>query len=926
MRYIIGIDLGTTNSCVAYVDTQHSNPSIQSFRIPQFTAPGNIESLPTLPSFCYLAEAHEWPTGTLELPWQQKDTRIVGRFAQEQGARVPTRLIQSAKSWLCHSAANRRDRILPFEATDSFNRLSPVEASADYLRHIKEAWNFLMATGDSSAEFEEQEIILTVPASFDEVARTLTVEAAKIAGYVKMTLLEEPQAAFYSWISQHEGGWEQKLHVGEKIIVCDIGGGTTDFSLLEVIQKEGKLGFQRMAVGDHLLLGGDNMDSAVAHFLEEKIKAKTNSELSTTQWLQLRHQGRCAKEALLSSTGMDPYKIILHGTGSGIVSGSISTEISREDVQKLLVDGFFGIYPWEEAIKLQRARGLRSMGLPYEDDPCITKHLAAFINNSSTPGKPKAPDYLLFNGGVMKAASFQEATLQSLSTWFPEKKVKLLSSYNLDLAVARGAAYYGKVRRGLGVRIGGGAARGYYLAIEVKGSQGNKDIQALTLLPRGSEEGSTYEPEQTFWLTPNTPIAFQLYSSHVRLHDQSGQLVPLDPNELQALPHINTILHYGKQQLGKGQEKIPVHIGIMLSAIGTLELWLKSLKTDHKWSLEFQVRSASGQENSLAMLEDSKTDETFDATYLDRSKFALTEFFSGTKNVRSEKLMEHLEQLLDRPRREWPLSVLRGLCDAVLQQCSGRNRSPEYESRWWNLVGFLLRPGFGYTLDDFRMKELWKIVLADLKTSKSGEVQIQRWICFRRVSGGFNKGQQTQIANEIIPLILNKKSNRIEFSGKGELYSFSEKIRLLGALELIDSNIKSKVGAALVERIISGEASQAEYWALARIGARHLVYGSMVNVIPSAIAASWVEKLLQAKNADQNQLLFVLAQLARKTDQRELNLPAEVISRVLKAYPEDPRLNTLLLQQNALTQQEQEQLFGDRLPVGLSLNHEIPLS
>ena len=510
MRYIIGIDLGTTNSCAAYVDTHNPQQPIQPFRIPQLKDAGYIEAQATLPSFCYLAAPHEWPARSLDLPWKANKDYFVGTFALVQGSKVPTRLVQSAKSWLCHTAANRRDKILPFEAADDGQRLSPVEASARYLAHIKEAWNYTMAAGDPEAEFQEQEIILTVPASFDEVARTLTLEAARLAGLQRMTLLEEPQAAFYCWISHHEKTWQETLKAGDNILVCDVGGGTTDFSLIEVVAKGDGLAFQRMAVGDHLLLGGDNMDAALAHAFE----AKLPSECSSQQWAQLRHLAREAKEMLLSSKAPSTHRLQLQGSGSNVIKGSASLEVSRAEVQELLENGFFGHYSWEDALKLRKGSALRTMGLPYEEEPSIVKHLAHFLHQAGS----KKPDYVLFNGGAMKPQAFRQALMNALKTWFPDKVPQELESYSLDLAVSRGAAYYGKARRGAGICIGGGAARGYYLAIDVQGQS-----KALTLLPRGSEEGSTYEPEQTFWVIPNTPVIFPLTQFPCQTSRYTGQ-------------------------------------------------------------------------------------------------------------------------------------------------------------------------------------------------------------------------------------------------------------------------------------------------------------------------------------------------------------------------------------------------------------------
>ena len=547
MRYIIGIDLGTTNCALAFIDTEQTGLPVRLFPVPQLIAEGRIETLPTLPSFCYLAASDEWSSGALKLPWGEETLTFVGQFAKIQGARLPTRLVQSAKSWLCNVAANRRDKILPLEAADVSRRLSPVEASANYLVHLRNAWNAVMAKGDPTLALEEQEIVLTVPASFDEVARTLTVEAARQAEFLHFTLVEEPQAAFYSWISQHEREWEAKFREGDTILVCDVGGGTTDFSLIEIHQREGKLAFQRMAVGDHLLLGGDNMDAALAHTLEKKWEQGGNAPLDSRQWSELRAGARAAKEELLSP-GARPgqvYSVVLQGAGASVVKNSIALNITREEVEALLLQGFFGHYPLHEALQLTKSRGFRTMGLPYEDEPSITKHLAHFLQQSRHLERGKGIDYVLFNGGTLKPEIFQKAVERALTSWFPQTVLRRLSSASLDLAVARGAAYYGKVRRGLGVAIGGGLPRNYYLQIELKTTAGQTKSRALTLLPRGSEEGRVFQPSEVFTLRPNTPVAFRLLASHVRLEDKEGSWVDIDPAEMQGLPPIHTILRFG---------------------------------------------------------------------------------------------------------------------------------------------------------------------------------------------------------------------------------------------------------------------------------------------------------------------------------------------------------------------------------------------
>ncbi|MBS4167986.1 Hsp70 family protein [Parachlamydia sp. AcF125] len=917
MRYIIGIDLGTTNSCVSYVDTYNPKLAVETFRIPQLTAVGFVEAQSILPSFCYLSLPHEWPVGSFDLPWKKDSQFAVGKFAQIQGEKTPNRSVQSAKSWLCHSSASRRDKILPFETSEGIEKISPVTASSRYLQHIREAWNFLMGKGNPEDEFESQEIILTVPASFDEVARSLTVEAAKQAGFISMTLLEEPQAAFYCWISAHEKKWQQRFKKGDCILVCDVGGGTTDFSLIEVVTKEEQLAFQRMAVGDHLLLGGDNMDAALAYYLENKLQI----ELTPLQRLQLNYQAKHAKEQLLEATVEEgaSYACVLQGTGSKVIQGSRHIPITKKEVEKLLGEGFFQVYPWEEAIQLKRGTSFRTMGLPYEAEPSITKHLAHFLQKASSIRKEmKSPNFVLVNGGTMKPSLFQKAVMDSLAAWFPQQQVELLTSPSLDLAVSRGAAYYGKARRGLGVKIAGGVPRGYYLGIEAKAANETSVFKALCLLPRGSEEGAHFEPTETFWLLPNKPVSFQLYSSEVRLEDQQGELIEVDPKELHPLPPIHTILRFGKS----GEEqKIPVRLQISLTAIGTLELWLRSEKTAHEWALEFQVRTAAGQEDSLLGMQKARSDEIYDRQFLKKGNDLLVELFTGL-NQASKEIMEKLENVLEKPRAEWSPSILRNFWATLAAQAPQRKRSEELEKRWWNLAGYLLRPGFGYPLDDFRIKDLWKIILEDFKRPKGDDVQIQMWICFRRIAGGLSKGQQIQLSNELLAFIWNKRTHTFEIKGRKFLYQYAEKIRALASFEWLDVPLKIKLGEALLKRIIAGEGEAYDYWALGRIGARHLFYGSSAHVVPREICTGWVKTLLSLDQKDLRPYLFAILQLARKTNHPELNLANEVIQQVERVLDKElhaVELKRLLQNEGMASQEDRDRIFGEQLPHGLTM-------
>lgn len=918
MRYIVGIDLGTTNCALAYIDTEQPLLSIHQFSIPQLTVPGKCDPLPTLPSFCYLAASGEWPQGALKLPWKEEKGTFVGQLAKSHGAKVPPRLVQSAKSWLCNVAANRRDKILPIEAADLSQRLSPVEASSKYLIHLRDAWNAAMAKGDPALELEEQEVIITVPASFDEVARNLTVEATRLAGLNHFTLVEEPQAAFYSWISQHEQEWKKFFKEGDTILVCDVGGGTTDFSLIEIEEKGGLLSFQRKAVGDHLLLGGDNMDVALAHYIEDQLKQKGHPPLESNQWMQLQAEARAAKEALLTSKNQERYSVSIQGTGSSVVKGSVSIEITRQEVESLLLNGFFGRYPLKEALELKQSRGFRTMGLPYEDEPSITKHLAYFLKQTRLVETGKGVNYLLFNGGALKPTLFQESVEQSLKEWFPKTSLQTLSSISLDLAVARGAAYYGKVRRGLGVAIGGGLPRNYYIKIDVIDATGKSTAKALTLLPRGSEENHEFHPPQIFSLRPNMPVSFHVLTSHVRLEDREGDIIDIDPVELQPLPQIQTILRFGKKQ--QSEDMLPVKLGIRLSPIGTIDLWLDSQKSEHRWELEFQTRSVTGQEPLIQNSSHFGKDETFDKGHLEEAKKTIEHLFQQKSTLKPTQIMEHLEAQIGKSRREWGLSLLRELWTPLLAAAVHRKITLEHEARWWNLAGYFLRPGFGYPLDDFRLKEMWKIVLSDFKSVKSGDTLIQMWICFRRIAGGLSKGQQQQIAAELASTILDKKTGEIEIRKKGELYPYSEKIRALASFERIELPLKIRLGNALVARILKESPLPFDYWALSRFGARHLLYGSAGQVVPKEVCEKWVEKLLhhQPTPANREEMIFLLIQLARKTDHRELNLSDAIVTKILEAYPLD-HLKEWLLEVKSMSEHDQEHAFGEQLPSGIAL-------
>jgi hypothetical protein len=616
-RFVVGIDLGTTNSALAYYDSGLGDKAVLThLKIPQVVAPGVVEDRPLLPSFLYLPGPNEQPAGAMKLPWDAERDYCVGEFARVFGSQVPTRLVASAKSWLCHSGVDRKASILPWKAPEDGRRISPLQATTYYLKHFVDAWNYLIAKDVAEKRLENQDIILTVPASFDAMARELTVEAAKAAGLDKITLLEEPQAAFYSWIESSKDKWREQVEVGDVVLVCDVGGGTSDFSLIAVSEEAGQLVLTRVAVGDHILLGGDNMDLALAHHASQAFAAK-GIKLDAGQMHALWHSCRLAKETVFASNvpltpGPSPAAgrgvsapITVLGRGSRVIGGTVKGELLREDVEKVLVEGFFPQTPREEKPRMQRSVGLQEIGLPYAADPAVTKHLAHFLTRNdevlteragAKRGRKKSaqPAVVLFNGGVFKANPLRERMLNVLGQWInPKSGVRELHGADLDRAVAGGAAYYGLVRRGKGIRIRGGAGRAYYIGIEtslpaVPGSP--PPIKALCVVPFGMEEGTESDvPGQEFGLVVGEPADFRFLGSTTRRHDTVGTILDEWEGQIDELAPMCTTL----ESPGKQGQTVPVHLHSKVTEVGTLELWCISRDNKQKWKLEFSVRERS---------------------------------------------------------------------------------------------------------------------------------------------------------------------------------------------------------------------------------------------------------------------------------------------------------------------------------------------
>jgi molecular chaperone DnaK (HSP70) len=594
---------------LAYVDNAapEEGARIEVGGVPQLVNPGEVEDRSLLPSFLFIPGEMDFPKGSLNLPWDRNPQFVIGELARKRGAENPARLISSAKSWLSYAAVNRAAAILPWQSPDEVPKLSPVDASARYLEYLRSLWDNRTAKKNPELALSEQEIFLTVPASFDEEARELTLRAAEQAGLRRVTLLEEPQAAFYAWIETHGDAWRKRVKVGDLILVCDVGGGTTDFSLITVSEENGELALRRVAVGDHILLGGDNMDLSLARLLQQRLE-DDGHRIDTWQLQSLWHQARIAKEKLFSEPRAKKHPITVLGKGTKLVGGTIKTELLREDVEQALVEGFFPIVANTEMPMRQRRIGFQELGLPYAADPAVTKHLARFLSQQDGASSDAAairrgksgfacPTHILFNGGVMKASLLRDRLVEALNAWLvaegfePLGAKEVLDAPDLDHAVARGAAYYGRARGGRGVRIRSGAPRSYYIGVEsampaVPGLPA--PLKALCVVPFGMEEGTEAKiPNREFGLVVGEPAEFRFLSSTVRKQDQIGGLVEdWGADEIQELSPLEVTLKVDGQE----ETALPVRLESRVTEIGTLELWCVSRDGQQRWKLEFNIR------------------------------------------------------------------------------------------------------------------------------------------------------------------------------------------------------------------------------------------------------------------------------------------------------------------------------------------------
>lgn len=925
-RYSVGIDLGTTHCVIARGDPEEHKAAaaVEILDVPQLQATGEVVESELLPSFLYLPGAHELPEGSTDLPWGASSEGVVGEMARRRVAKSPDRIVHSAKSWLCHEGVDRTRPFLPRSPAELERRVSPVEASASYLTHLRRAWDHLIARGRKDHLLSAQDILLTVPASFGEAARQLTVEAGRMAGLERIHIVEEPQAAFYAWLAAHSGKIAEALEGLSLILVVDVGGGTTDLTLIRVTRddEESPPTLERVAVGEHLMLGGDNMDLALAAMAEPRLSSKGGGKLDGRAWQALRQSCRIARENLLSEGAPDSSSVVIPGKGSRLIGGQLRADLSREEVITTVLDGFFPQVPFDVKVQGRKGLGLREWGLPYAQDVAVTRHVAEFMRQYRKESKDQTSlDAVLFNGGVLNSPMVADRLMSVITSWTPKDThgPRLLATTSLDLAVAAGAAHYGLVRRGRGLRIVSGLPHAVYVGLEVKKKRrgGKKRLRraALCLAHKGLQEGEHVElKDRPLNLMVGRDVVFPLYSAAGR-GGRPGDVRSIDDKNLEPLPALRTRLP------GTGSRHIPVTLRATLSEVGTLEVVAAAQDGSAAFNLEFDMRGrVDGGE--MAEFDDGVEMSSLDPDRVDQATNILSSFFVQNAEPPKWKLIPRLEGILKAKRENWPLHTVRGFFEVLRPDVAFYTGPPEIQATWYNLVGFCLRPGFGFLGDDSRM-DLMDPVLKSGCRAWDARTRAEWWVLWRRIAGGLNRKTQEKLFKNLLPLMgLGKGTVEIPIQSQHELVQ----VWMLGAsLERVNVKAKSDWG----EIIVKGLEDRQDFlppdalWCLGRLGARVPIHGGIEAVVPTDRAEGWLARLLELpiKGLRKDHYSLALMLLSRRTDDRSRDISNDMREQVID------RLRTLKASSSWVTMVESvvedelldQSVLGESLPPGLRL-------
>ncbi|ELB2923113.1 Hsp70 family protein [Vibrio alginolyticus] len=934
-RFLVGIDLGTTNTVVAYCEITDNleQSEVSLFDIDQLIGPGEVVRKPLLPSFRYHPAVGQISPSDLTLPWENEPVSgdisnvIVGEWARELGAKVEGRQVSSAKSWLSHQAVDRSSDILPWAGAQDVDKVSPVIASASYLNHIRQAWNHR----HPSNKLEDQDVVVTVPASFDETARKLTLEAAQLAGLKKIVLLEEPQAVCYDWYARHQQTAADELKELPLILVCDVGGGTTDLSLIEAsFSSQDELALDRIGVGEHLMLGGDNLDLALAHLAESRLsqnKGEQSKKLTAASLTKLIQQTRKAKENLLSASAPEEVKITMLGSGSKLLGGTKSIGLSKQEVHQIALDGFFPLSDFSE-VPDKRRSAVVEFGLPYVADPAVSKHVAEFLTQHQQVARAALgieddkqnaiPVGLLLNGGVFNSALVTERVTTLLSDW-RGAPVTVLDNPHPDWSVALGAVAFGKARRGAQLKIGGGAARSYFLHLQEK----NKMGKALCLLAKGTEEGHEIRLSgRRFSLTLGEPVRFNLLTStHDTLTNntaiQNGVMVDVDPDLFAPLPpYITTLEGEGAELQANQKERVEVQLACQLTEVGTLKMECVSAEDDSKrWELEFEVRNKQTDDSEQVKLHPK----------LNECKELIARLYSGNKKSAESKEIKTLAKDLEKKlgkRDEWDFTTLRQLFDTFAQGRKRRRRSEQHEKNWLRLAGFALRPGFGDPTDSWRIEQVWGLYQQNIQF-KNHQGWTDWWVFWRRIAGGLSQEQQETILADIAKYLHPGAMKNPQSAKAAQDMGYESMVRLSASLEHLEVEDKVLLATWFLSKAINhNQFEQAHWWAMGRLASRTPLYGSQHNVVPREQAEQWLPKLLEQNWQKEPMIAFAAVMICRKTGDRLFDISDDYREQVLAKLKQSkvPESWVSLVEEvKELSESESKRIFGDALPSGLTL-------
>ncbi|NAW69335.1 Hsp70 family protein [Vibrio sp. V27_P1S3P104] len=929
-RFLVGIDLGTTNTVVAFCEITDnlSQSEITLFPVDQLVGPGEVVRKPLLPSFRYHPAQGQVASSDLTLPWDHQavtgdiEQVIIGEWARELGSKVAGRQVASAKSWLSHPTVDQTADILPWAAGNDVEKVSPIIASASYLNHIRQAWNYR----HPSDRLENQEVIITVPASFDETARKFTIEAAALAGLNKIQLLEEPQAVCYDWYARHQKTAFQELKTLPLILVCDVGGGTTDLSLIEAQFQQDELTLNRIGVGEHLMLGGDNLDLALAHLAEQQLNQ--HQKLNAANLTKLIQQTRQAKENLLATNAPEVANITMLGSGSKLLGGTRKISLTQQEVLDIALDGFFPLSDFSQRPD-KRRRAVVEFGLPYVADPAISKHLAEFLHQHQSVAlsalhqqestQPAIPVGLLLNGGLFNSDLITNRLIQLLEHW-RKAPITLLDNPHPDWSVALGAVAFAKARRGAQLKIGGGAARSYFLHLPEKNKMGN----ALCLLAKGTEEGQEIRlTGRQFSLTLGEPVRFNLLTStHDTLAQKTavnnGVMVKIDPDMFSPLPpYIVTLESDGAELKANQKERVAVQLACQLTEVGTLKMECVSLDDDQKrWALEFEVRNQKTQD----------TKPPASSTHLTECQALISRLYSGNKkNSDDGKEIKTLTKTLEKrlgKRDEWDFITLRHLFDTLAQGRKRRRRSEQHEKNWLRLAGFTLRPGFGAATDAWRIEQVWGLYQQGIQF-QNHQGWSDWWVFWRRIAGGLNQEQQETILADIAKYLHPGAAKNPQTMKAGQEMGYEAMVRLAASLEHLEVEDKRLLADWFLSKACHQHPfSQAHWWAVGRLASRTPLYGSQHTVIPREQVEPWLPQLLEQDWQAEPMAAFACVMICRKTGDRTLDINDDIRQKVITKLTQSKTpvswLN-LIDHIGELSISESKRIFGDTLPSGLIL-------